>query len=655
MEWRNVRKRKIKDPGTEAAAPEVIGHRVQPGGPVIASAVLVKPASLRRRAAANSPDAWQAQAWELYDDVSELRFGVTWLANAVSRARLFIGKIDPDGTDDPQPVEDDTGLIEPLLELAGGQTGQAEMLHRMAIHLSIPGETYLIGWNDPEAEGNRRWITATRDEFTVSAGGQLRVRRPETDEQITMALTDAVVIRLWRPHPRRAWWSDSPVRALRGPLRELLGVSSHIGATIDSRLAGAGVLVLPDSATLPQPQESDGTVNPIHSDPFVAALVESMVTPINDRDTAAAVVPIVVRVPETAAGAVKHLAFSTPFDAKVLETRSAAIRRVATGLDIPAEVLEGVGDLNHWGSWMIDESAVKLHIKPLLALICAALTEQYLRPAYKAAGRADADDYMLWFDAHSLTLRPNRGPEAIELWDKGLLSDDATRRENGFADTDAPAPKERRRNTAFQLALNNPQIAPYLLPLLDIDVEIPDPAAVQEAEAQARLEAGQAQEEGREVSDGGRTGRNELPAAPDAERPAAAQGRPTVPRQRRPVTAAAPGASAAVWRLRALEIASLRALERAGNWLLHRSGRAARGQFSNTPLHELHTLVTASPDDLDNMLAGAYRELHHTLPADECLHQAVDYYVRSLIIAGEPHQRRHLEAALKQARCPDAA
>lgn len=635
MEWRNIRKHRV--PKTE----EPINA---PAGPVIASAALVNVSSLRRRFTGKS-EKWQEQAWDLYDEVSELRFGVGWLANAVSRARLFIGRIDPDGSDDPQPVEDDEQLIAPLEELAGGQVGQSQMLHRMIVHLSVPGETYLIGWDDPESE-DRRWIVASRDEFSVSQAGTLRIRLPESDVQVTVDADKSVVIRIWRPHPRRAWNADSPMRALRSPLRELVGLSSHIAATVDSRLAGAGVLVLPDSATLPQPRESDGTPNPLHPDPFVSALIEAMVTPLQDRDSAGAVVPLVIRVPETAVGGVKHLAFSTPLDAKVLESRQAAIRRVATGLDVPAEVLEGLGESNHWSAWAIDESAVKLHIRPLLALVCSALTEQYLRPALKSAKVNNPEDYALWFDTHSLTLRPNRGPESITLWDKGLVSDDTVRRENGFADTDAPSNAERRRNTALQLALSQATIAPYMIPLLDLGVTIPDPA---ETTAQAGEPVEDSDEEAPEVESG--QGRPELPASRPTNQTQPPAGRPVPQQQRRRAVTA----SVETWRGHALEIASLRALERAGNWLLHRAGRGARGQLTEVPLHEMHTHLTASPDDLDAMLAGAYRELQATLPAEPCLREAVDYYVRSLLVAGEAHQRRHLEAALVQSGCPDAA
>ncbi|MBO0820587.1 MAG: hypothetical protein J2P26_07020 [Nocardiopsaceae bacterium] len=643
----------------------VHGGDVRMPGPVIASAALVSASTV---SATSRVARWQEQAWDLYDKVSELRFGVSWIANALSRARLYVGRVDPEGVADPEPVTDaslaDT-VTGPLEELAGLMRGHGDILHRMAIHLSVPGETFLVGFDDP-ASKKRRWLACSGDEITTNRGGLVKIRLPETDQQIQLPLAEVVIIRLWRPHPRRAFWADSPMRALAEPLKELLGLSSHIAASVDSRLAGAGVLVLPDSATLPKPKESDGTPNPLHEDPFVAALIEAMVTPLQDRDSAAAVVPIVVRVPESAVGAVKHLSFATPLDGKAQEMRQAAIRRVATGLDLPAEILEGLGDVNHWGQWAIDESAIKLHIAPLLGLICEALTDQFLRPALVAKGVASPEDYALWYDIHSLTLRPNKASEAVTLYEQGLLSEEAVRRENGFTDDDAPDDKERERHTALQLALANGQLAPYLLPKIGLeDVDVPPPAPAVTAGPPQQEDGGpgeQDQGDGQQGElPGAQRNRRELPGTkPGNQTPRPGQPGQSGGRGGRAPVAASLGASLGAasdgerWRVYAMEIAALRALERAGNWLLNRQGRAFRAKVGDVPTYELHTKIPAQVDDLDAMLRGAFRELETALPDHPCLHGAVDYYVRSLITAGEPHQRRHLVAALKQYDCPAA-
>ena len=195
----------------------------------------------------------------------------------------------PHGQKAPTPDAEAQLPNQVLSELFGGQNGQRQMLARMGTHLSIAGESFLVGM---DLDGVRRWFACSESEFKPLGNGKVQIRLPDTDVPIEVSTDEAVMIRIWRQHPRRAFFADSPVLSLRQPLRELIGLSQHITAGIDSRLAGAGVLAIPESASMPTPAASEG-INPLHQDPFTAALIEAMVTPLTNRDSAAAVVPIV--------------------------------------------------------------------------------------------------------------------------------------------------------------------------------------------------------------------------------------------------------------------------------------------------------------------------------------------------------------------------
>ena len=52
---------------------------------------------------------------------------------------------------------------------------------------------------------------------------------------------------------------DSPVRAALPILRELVGLTQHVSAQIDSRLAGAGMLVMRASASRAVASRSSGS------------------------------------------------------------------------------------------------------------------------------------------------------------------------------------------------------------------------------------------------------------------------------------------------------------------------------------------------------------------------------------------------------------
>jgi hypothetical protein len=634
------------------------------GSAVVASAALIS--KDRVRSVVGQRSDWQADAWELYDSVPELRFGVSWVANACSRARLYIGRIDPDGSSAPTPINADyeskdfteqgltveqvATLLAPLEELAGGQLGQSEMLRRMAIHLNVPGESYLVGFDNPET-GERQWLVVSAGELSSSGGG-LKVQLPDMpNHQIEIDPTQATVLRIWRPHGEYAYKADSPLVALRGALRELLDISAHITATAESRLAGAGVLFVPDELTIPTPEASEGA-NPLHADPFTAALIQAMAAPLKNRDSASAVVPLVIRGPSSAGESLKHISFATEFDKNAEGLRQSAIRRVATGMDMPPEVLLGLGDSNHWSAWQIEESGIKLHIEPLLGLICDAFTAHFYQPALKAMGFAAAERYAIWYDTTELTQRPNRSPESMEAFDKGLIGAAPTRRELGFSDEDAPTDDERNRALIVKIVSAAPSLAPSLLPLLGIT--IPETVA-----AKAVADA-VADDPDAAVAKGGA-----IPGLPTAPRPAPTPAPAAAPDTRGLPARAAAGVRARVsakaiegdhaWRTRCLDMAVLRALERAGNFLLAAHGRSAKAQFRDVPLHQIHLQLHTHPDNLDRALANAYREFHAATPGEDCLHAAVDYYVRALLNAGEDHRREYLDRAITQFQCDQDA
>ncbi|GHI91736.1 hypothetical protein [Streptomyces olivaceus] len=632
-------------------------HKRDKPGQTTSTAVLASASIITRdqvRSVVGRKQEWQAQGWDFYRTVPELKSGIRWAANGCSRARLYIGRIDPDGSSRPTPVDaqgDDLDpdlvarLLAPLEELAGGQLGQSEMLRRFSVHLDIPGESYLVGFDDPKTN-ERRWLVCSPSEITsVGGGGKVRVQLPESQtSRIELSLDETTLIRLWRPDDEFSYLPDSPLNGLQEPLRELQGLSAHVLATVDSRLQGAGLGLISDDVTPASPQQSDGP-NPIHSDPVTAALIEAASASLKNRDSAAALVPLLLRVPGSVEDKFKWFSFATELDEQVLPLREGATKRVAIGLDMPPEALTGMADVNHWTGWLLSDTGITMHIEPKLGLVCDALNSQHFRPAWEALGVPDPENWACWYDTSDLKQRPNRGPEALQAFKEGLIGAGPTRRELGFADEDAPTDEEQNRSLVQQIVQSAPSLAPSLLPFLGI--RIPETEAA-EAVADAVSDNPDAA-----VESG--SGPAELPAA-SAATPAAppALGRPGPP-DPPSVTASASESAALEWRTSCLDMAVRRALERAGQWLINRGGRGLRGQFRHVPLHRIHVELAADSDQLDAMLADAYREFHAATPGQPCLHQAVDHYVRALLLAREEHHRDYLARAIAQAGCDGQA
>lgn len=553
---------------------------------------------------------WQQIAWEHYDTCGELRFAAEWLGNSLSRANLYAARMDSAtgvpiqlGAGDPAAVA--------MNDFCGGRDGQSEMLKRFGPHLTVPGESYLIGWDDPQVKGKQNWATLCRDEIEeASPGGKVTITW--LGEKFELP-DEALIMRIWRPHPRRYWEANSPVRGLEMILTELFKLTQHVQAQADSRLAGAGVLVLPlETVFPPPPGEATETSS---DDPTLAAqsglsgfmrtLAQSMVEPIANRDSAAAVVPIVIQAPGEQIKNVKHITFATPLSQEAMTLRQEAIRRLAAGLDMPAEILTGMGDSNHWTAWQLDESAIKTHIEPILQLICNAITVCYLRPIM--GEDPDTSDLVCWYDASELKQRPDRSAIAKDLYELGELSGDALRREAGFGDNDAPSDEDDKRailRGMVDRAAIDTATAVEILVLLGY---------VTDGDLSAAPAEGTAIEQGDEAN----------PA--DAEDPKALPQRSEDPPEDGKTD------TSSLRLARALLAGHV--MDYAGKRLLSRAGRAYRGQFPDTPAAQLHTKITVRAEDLDPILDGAYAAFPNLDPR---LRGPVDAEVRNALFCGRP-------------------
>lgn len=454
---------------------------------LVASAQRITLANLRPNAGkAKVSEDWKNDAWDAYDLVGEQRFIANVLAGRGSQARLFVGKLShEDVLAAPDPVDDDD--VQGVLDALGTTSvGRQQIVLRALIGYFVTGETYLAGIPKrllPDEGGSgtdgRYEVGAVEDNLAGLSWRAMSSREVKiTNDKIELKLmelegaaievspSDVWLIKSHRPHPAVSWESDSPTRSSLPVLRELIGLTMAISSQIDSRLAGNGILAVSDKiinalkAAMGLPDDSE-------DDPFTDALIEAMITPISDRSSAAAQVPLVVTVPngdQRVDDLIAHVNLESDFDAAMQPLRDEAIRRLALGQDAPPELLLGIGGMNHWGAWLVREDVITTHIEPPLALFCDALTTKYLRPALVAHGMSpkEADELVVWYDVSHLIARPNRSEDAKDLYGLGELSGEALRRELGFDETDAPK-SAADRDPAVDLAIAMVTQSPSLL------------------------------------------------------------------------------------------------------------------------------------------------------------------------------------------------
>lgn len=448
-----------------------------------------------------SSESWQNEVWDYYDTLGEFRYGVDWKARMMSRVRLYAARIDPI-QDEPIRLDDDSLAVQ-LVSRLGGAVDQPSLLADLSTQLDVPGEGFVIAEN---RNGFEEWQVRSRDEVRKRSGVvEVVDENTLSNTQDWRALgPDHFVMRVFHPHKRWHYMADSASRAARNTMRELELVNRHILAQYLSRLASAGIIIFPEEITFPVREEFAD-----QPDPFMAEWIEIAAEAISKPGTASGIVPIPMKLPGELVDRVRFVDLTLQIDERIIEKRESAIRRLATQINIPAEILTGMGAVNHWGAWQLEEGAVKTAIAPDAEEICAAFTKQYLRPRLAASGE-DPSDMVVWYDLSEITIRPDRSEKAIQLYDRLELSGEAVRREGGFDESDKPETSELTEQAWKILLRIAPELASQALgELTGADVPTPVSEAVTEPSEDAP-EASPAEDRTEPDT------QNEPPPSPDA-------------------------------------------------------------------------------------------------------------------------------------------
>lgn len=549
-------------------------RRPTPPNGFVASAVRLPAAKQHEAGKAHS---WQNSAWRYYDEVGELRYLANWIGNVLSRATLHAARREGNQL---VPVTDGPAR-EAMDALYGGPIGQQEMLQLLGVDTTVSGEGYVI------ARGDDEWDVLTTGKVTQGKNKKITADFGNGETRVELTSKD-LIIRVWTPHPTDPTEADAPTRSNLRTLAQITGYDDHISAQLTSRLAGAGILILPSEIEFAAPSEADPEAT--QASTFMATLAEAMQAAKLDRSSPAAFVPIVVTAPGEFIDAIKHMAFWSDLDEKVIEMRQSAIQRFAIGMDVPPEVLMGNADANHWNAWLSEEAAIKAHLEPRLGVITASLTTMYLRPALTGVvPDNEVDEWYVVADTSNIRVRPNKATEALELHDRGLISNDAVRTETGFKPEDAMSDDEYAKWLLQRIATGavTPELTAEALRILgaNIDTSLVVPDSMQEPPDNTRTDT--------EVTEG-----NTIPQREDAL-------------------------------IAACSVLVFRALERAGNRLRNQHPR------TDTQAMAVHQVYTILGGEADHLLEGAWDCAPEVLEQFDVnvpeVVDLLDFYVRGLL------------------------
>ena len=486
-----------------------------------------------------SSSAWQAEAWEYYDAIGEIKYAFNLVASVVSRIRIYAAAVDdpsqaPVSVNESRVVEGNlSAAAERALErLNSAYGGQAGLLKDAALNLSVSGECYLVQMPARPGSGlPESWDIRSVDEVVTDPKGGFSVigRREQAAGQgsafgVSRLGSKAFVGRIWRSHPRFSDEADSSLRSLLDLCAELLLLNRTFRATARSRL-NAGALYLPDGLSVAAQADPDypydsedgigaGFTAEEAEDEFEEQLIDAMTTPIRDEESASAVVPLIIRGPAELGDKIKQFKFERSFDPALAERSDRVLERILQGLDVPKDVVTGLANVKYSNALQIDEALYKAHIEPMMLLICDALTVVYLRPYLIANGypEAEVNKIVVWYDPSAVSTRNDRAADADAGYDRMAVSGDTWRRAHGFSDQDAPTPNE----LALRMLTEKGAITPELTEAM-LNTVAPEMMQAVKAAAQASSVAPMTPEL-QQILDGGAPA--ETPAEPPAETPA---------------------------------------------------------------------------------------------------------------------------------------
>lgn len=614
-----------------------LGRRQQPAPPrpkaIIAAASTIPLDGSSWRNLRLGDLKWQRDAWHQYDINGELRFIANWVGQACSRARIFVADVDELGRPGEETKDKEIQLLAETV--FGGPAKKAEAQRLIGLHLFVPGESYIVA-ESVESADEDRWYVVSTSGIRREGTDAIRVERPQEfgGGWYTLKPDDDLLIRVWTQHPQKPDLADSSVRAALVPLREIEQLTKFEFAEIDSRLAGAGLLLLPEEVDFPagddDPDDAGGAQG------LTNVLQKAMAASLTDRSDPASLVPIIVQVAGEYIDKIKHLTFGGELNDKVNDMKEGAMARLARALDVDPEILTGKGDTNHWSAWQIEESTIRLHIEPLISRMCDALTVGYLRAALKIMGK-DPEKYTFWYDVSALTVQPDRQGDALELYREGVISADTLRKTGNFSDDEAPDKAENERFMAMKAVEADPALwrEKPIQKALGISWELSEPAP----EMPPDMLDGAAQPD----KPGG------LPGAKgsNVRQMPAASTKPGIAR----AAAATPGATSrqAAALMIGSQMAVHRALEVAGKRLLTRDNRHKYSEINPWDLHtEIRVLDRATAHGMIDGNAFAWvPSIAAAADVDpELLTDLLSAYVTELIVRGVPHNEDLLEVTL---------
>lgn len=344
-----------------------------------------------------------SRALSFYSSLGEIWYPANNFGRVMSRIRWY-----PALLEDGEPVEVTEGplldLFERIQDPGGGSRSQLAASYGVLDF--VIGEGLLTVTVE---DGQEQWEFLSPLELSIlpDDDGYQRTAFPGATPQVYRMAADqaptegeARVWRLWRRHPAYSGVADSPVKSVLEPCELLQWLRLAAASSAASRAAQRGGLYIPEELTFGEEPNPVTDEDIEQADDFTERLTEALSNAIKNPGTAEAASPFVIRGPAA-------LPVGDSYTATVdllkwfplgpegdtygeLEATEKVIDAIANGVDLPKPWVTGdTGADNHWGGWLVDEQAYRVHIAPVAERFGRDLASAYLRPAARDAGVAE--------------------------------------------------------------------------------------------------------------------------------------------------------------------------------------------------------------------------------------------------------------------------
>lgn len=295
---------------------------------------------------------WQPAVFDIYDTEGHLYYATAYIGNALSRINLVAARKPEKDAPLARPVIIEDGpLADAVNRIESPNGGQSGLLKKIGQNIFLVGEVWMIPRDYTNAAGDtvQGWEALSTAELMFNGtGSPYKVSLPGAP--IELLPPDILKIRIWKQHPRYSAWADAGPRSCLDQLELIVTLNRAEKAVARSRMAGSGILGIPQELVPPAWQNQGTSGNPMEANPLYQQLAEAAIAPLLDEAAPSSVMPTLLVGPGDHIKNIKHIEINRTLDFQ--QTNAAidnAIDQIATTLELPKEILLGIGgETTHW-------------------------------------------------------------------------------------------------------------------------------------------------------------------------------------------------------------------------------------------------------------------------------------------------------------------